>query len=50
MVEDILKHVATYKNKAIYQEALTLTLARHYKAKVILIGIHQGIKIRSEAE
>ena len=43
-VEKILEKVEQLKDKTMYQEDLTVELARHLCVKVTTIGYHSGVK------
>ena len=48
MVEDISKYLDDQKNNAIYQEDLTDKILKMFKCeKVVLVGMHLGVKIKS---
>ena len=47
MVEDIVFCLNKFAKKAIYQEDLTEKIADIFKAKVKIVGLHLGVKIKS---
>lgn len=50
MVEKINEYLSKFKNKAIYQEDLTIEISDYFNCKIKLTGIHLGVKIKSIAK
>lgn len=48
MAEDIVKYFESFKEKAIFQEDLTIEISEHFECKVKLIGDHLGVMIESQ--
>ena len=48
MAEKIADYFKTLKDKAVYQEDLTVEISEHFDCKVKLIGDHLGLTIESE--
>lgn len=44
-VEEIIKYLKSLQNKSVFQEKLTKKIAKHFNAKVKLIGWHFNIKV-----
>jgi len=47
-VEDINSYLNLFIKKHMYQEDITVEIAKHFQCKVTIKGIHQGVKIISK--